>query len=370
MKNKSKKRLLPSLFCAFMFFVAPLGWTACGATEVDNLPNVTITQTSVVPLYDFSGLPVYKEFTDIAKPEYLVPGLTEGIVPQGMDVWEEKDLLLISGYFEDATNVSGSSSSMIVAINLKTGKLAGKYCLENVDGTVHKGHVGGLAVTEKNIFLTTSKMYRIPVSQIEALGKSGTLKIVEEIKVPVKADFCNYSDGILWTGDFYLDAEGHRTPEWRHMTNTVGSRHCAWAVGYKVKDTESEFSSENWNESTMDYATPDYVLSITERIQGFTFVGDQIVLSQSYGRYNNSNMIVYNNALKTEQDTSVTLNGKSVPVWFLDDGVYKQNYTLMPMSEGVTSYNGKLLIVFETGTKKYHNATCPTDQVWSMTLPV
>jgi hypothetical protein len=39
------------------------------------------------------------------------------------------------------------------------------------------------------------------------------------------------------------------------------------------------------------------------------------------------------------------------------------------MSEGITSYNGKMLVVFETGTKKYRNAKSPTDHVWSMALP-
>ena len=365
MKHKPKKGLLSSLFCAFVLLFTPTSFSAC---EKDNLPNVTITQTATVE-YDYSVLPEYKDFKSIAKREYLVPGLNEGIVPQGMDVWEEKNLLFIAGYFESQTNTSGSPSSMIVVIDLKTGEMAGKYCLENVDGTPHMGHVGGLAVTEKNIFLTTGRMYRIPLSQIETLGKSGTLKIVEVIKVPVKADFCNYSDGILWTGDFYYNVNGHGIPEWRHMTNTVGGEHYAWAVGYKVKDTESEFSSENWNASTMEYATPDYVLSITERIQGFTFVGDQIVLSQSYGRHNNSSIIVYNNTLQTEQDTNVTLNGKSVPLWFLDSSVHKKTYTIIPMSEGVTSYNGNLLVVFETGTKKYRNAKSPTDHVWSMALP-
>ena len=365
MKHKPEKRLLSSLFCAFVLLFTPLSFSAC---EKDNLPNVTITQTPTVE-YDYSVLPEYKDFKSVAKREYLVPGLNEGIVPQGMDVWEEKNLLLISGYFESVTNVSGSPSSMIVAIDLKTGEMAGKYCLENVDGTAHTGHVGGLAVTKKNIFLTTGKMYRIPLSQIEELGKSGTLKIVEEMKAPVKADFVNYSDGILWTGDFYYNAEGHLTPEWRHMTNTVGGKHCAWAVGYKVKDTESEFSSENWNPATMEYATPDYVLSITERIQGFTFIGDQMVLSQSFGRNNDSKIILYDNVLHTEQDTSVTLNGKSIPIWFLDEAVHKKTYTILPMSEGVTSYNEKLLVVFETGTKKYRNAKSPTDHVWSITLP-
>ena len=356
MKHKPKKGLLSSLFCAFVLLFTPTSFSAC---EKDNLPGVTITQTATVE-YDYSVLPEYKDFKAIAKREYLVPGLNEGIVPQGMDVWEEKDLLLISGYFESMTNTSGSPSSMIVAIDLKTGEMAGKYCLKNVDGTDHSRHVGGLAVTEKNVFLANgSILFRIPLSQIESLGKSGTLSIVEEIKVPTRASFCNYSNGVLWVGD-YQDNDKHPTLEWRYMTNNDGSLYKAWTVGYKVKDTESEFSSENWNASTMEYATPDYVLSMTKQIQGFTVIGDQIVLSQSGGN---------RNVLKNEQDTSVTLNDISVPAWFLDSGVSVRNYTILPMSEGLSAYNDKLLVLFETGTKKYRNAKSPTDHVWSMALP-
>ncbi len=364
MKNKPKKGLLASLFCAFLLLFTPITFSAC---EKDNLPNVTITQVAVIPEYNYGALPEYRDFTNIANRAYIVPGLQEGIVPQGMDVWEEKSLLLISGYFEEATNTSGSPSSMIVAVDLKTGEFAGKYCLKNVDGTDHSRHVGGLAVAKKNLFLANgSTLFRIPLSQIETLGKSGTLNVVEEIKVPTRASFCNYSGGVLWVGD-YQDNDKHPTPEWRYMTNNDGNLYKAWTVGYKVKDTESEFSSENWNASTMEYATPDYVLSMTAKIQGFTCIGEQIVLSQSGG--NDSQLLVYRNVLGSEQDTSVTLNGKSVPVWFLDSGVSVRNYTILPMSEGLSVYDGKLLVLFETGTKKYKNAKCPTEHVWSMALP-
>ncbi len=366
MKSKTKKRLFPSLCCAVLFFFMPISFSAC---EKDNLQGVTITQTATVE-YDYSVLPEYKDFKSIAKREYLVPGLNEGIVPQGMDVWEEKNLLLISGYFESLTNTSGSPSSMLVAVDLKTGEMAGKYCLKNIDGTDHSRHVGGIAITEKNVFIANGGiLFRIPLSQIGALGKSGTLQIVEEIKVPTRASFCNYSGGVIWVGDYQDKTESYQTPEWRHMTNNDGSLYEAWTVGYKVKDTESEFSSENWNASTMEYATPDYVLSMTKQIQGFTLIGEQMALSQSGGRTNDSTLFVYKNVLNDEQDASVTLNGKSVPVWFLDSGVLIRTYNILPMSEALASYNGKLLVLYETGTKKYRNAKSPTDHVWGMTLP-
>lgn len=365
MENKPKKRIFSSLLCALMF-IMPISFSAC---EKDNLPNVTITQTATVE-YDYSVLPEYKDFKAIANPEYLVPGLNEGIVPQGMDVWEEKNLLFISGYFEDMTNTSGSTSSMLVAVDLKTGEMAGKYCLKNVDGSDHSRHVGGVAITNKNLFLANGGiLFRIPLSQIKKAKTAGTLQIVEEIKVPTRASFCNYSGGVLWVGDYQDKTESYQTPEWRHMTNNDGGLYEAWTVGYKVKDTESEFSSENWNASTMEYATPDYVLSMTKKIQGFTIVGEQMALSQSGGRTNDSALIIYQNVLKNTKDTTVTLNGKSVPVWFLDSQVLVKNYTVLPMSEAVTAYGDKLLVLYETGTKKYRNAKSPTDHVWSVNLP-
>ena len=339
-------------------------WTA-ETPEVDNLPNVTVTQTlsQYVTNRDYASISAYTAFTNVAQPAYVTPGLMEGLIPQGLDVWEDKDLLLISAYF-DGKNTSGSPTSMIVAVDLKTGNLAGKYCLKNIDGSNHTGHVGGLAVTEKNIFISSGRaLYRIPLSQMERLGKSGTLQFVETIKIAALGSFCNYSDGVLWVGDFVNTTE---TP----VLPTVSvSTYTAWAVGYKVKDTESEFSSENWDSSTMDYATPDYALSITNKVQGLAFTNGKVALSTSYGRSKNSKLYVYNSPLQSTQDASITVNGKSVPVWVLDGTYLNKSYTLMPMAEGASSYNGKLLLVFESGTRKYYNATNPTDHVWSVTMP-
>ena len=333
-----------------------------------DFPGITITQTSsqYVTTNDYSSVSTYAAFTAAATPTYLVPGLNEGLIPQSMDVWEAKDLLLISGYFADAkTNTSGSPSAMIVGINLKTGKHAATYCLKNIDGTNHASHVGGLAVTEKNIFISSGKtLYRIPLSQLETVGNAGTLQIVEEIKVAALGSFCNYSDGVIWVGDFINSTEVPVLPD----SSFVCSSYKAWAVGYKVKDTESEFSSENWDPSTMEYATPDYALAITNKVQGLAFVNGKVALSTSYGRNNNAKIYVYNSPLQSEQDASITVNDKDVPVWVLDGTFLDKSYTLMPMSEGLSSYNGKLLVVFESGTKKYYNAKNPTDHIWSVTL--
>ena len=340
--------------------------------EVDNLPNVKITQSlsqyvtdrDYANIEDSYGRKKYEDFAKIAQPAYITPGLEEGLIPQGMDVWEEKNLLLISGYFADSkTNKSGSPSSMLVAVDLTTGKLAGKYCLKNSNGSYHTGHVGGVAVTEKNVYIGSSGYFvRISLAQIERVGKTGELQFESSVKVPAICSFCNYSNGVLWVGDFVNSTETPKLP-----APSVGS-YTAWVVGYKVKDTETEFSSENWDKETMTYATPDYALSITNKVQGFTFVGDKIVLSTSYGRNNNATIYIYNNPLNSAQDTSIEVNGTNVPVWVLDGTYQTKSYTTMPMSEAVTSYNGKALLIFETGTLEYNNAKAPTDHIWSITI--
>ncbi len=348
-----------------------------GKTNViyDAATDVTITQTEVTGAEE-ENITEYKTFRGMAEASYLVPGLNEGIVPQGMDVWEEKDLLFISGYFKQAShNTSGSLSSLILVVDLTTGKHVGTYCIKNQNDAFYTGHMGGIAVTEKNIFIPGSgkSLYRIPLSQVEKVMsaqtgevKKGTLKVVEQIPIPVGPSWINYTDGVLWVGKWLDPTKDPDTPEWEHMTNNDGETYYAGGVGYKLKDTPSEFSSENWDASTMEYATPDYYLSTTDKVQGFTFVGDKIALSCSQGT-GGSHLLVYNNVLKNTPDTSVTLNGKSVPVWFLDGGVQQNDYTILPMSEAVTSYNGKLLVLFESGAKPY-NPRNRTDHVWSVTL--
>ena len=330
--------------------------------EIDWAKFISFTQTEIVSTNEYSE---YVDYNAVANPAYLIPALKEGFIPQGMDVWQEKDLLLISGYFTETTY---SPSSVIISVNLKTGKFVGHYLLKNTDNTYHTGHVGGIAVTTKNLFIEHGKnLLRIPLTQIENAGDKGTLKIEDVISTPSKGGFCNYSNGMLWIGDFYRKST-HSTPTWKHLTDTeTNTKYYAWAIGYKLADTESEFTSENWDSDSMEYATPDIVLAITDRIQGFTIMNDYIALSQSYGRGNDSQILIYNNPLNKPADISISLNQTNVPVWFLSTPKY--SYTAMPMSEGLTSYKNQLLVLFESGSKRYSDGKNRTDRVWQLTIP-
>lgn len=308
----------------------------------------------------------YKDFIAKAEKSYLIPALAGKMIPQGMDIWEERGWLLISGYFPSADIVD---CSIIVAIDMKSGAYVGEYYLTNTDGTPHTSHAGGVAVTSKNIFVANgSTLFRIPLTEIVNAGQCGKIKIADTISVPTRASFCNFSGGYLWVGDFQYGTS-YPTDEYRHMTNREGNQYLAWSVGYELSDeTENEIKAEAMVSGS--FATPDVVLSITERIQGMAVSGSKIILSQSYGRNNKSTLFFYENPIEGKAHTEVELNDVKVPVYFLDGKLSCEKVQAPPMTEGLAYADGTLYILFESGADKYANGggKDPTENVWTMVI--
>lgn len=308
----------------------------------------------------------YRNFVAAAEKGYLIPALGQQMIPQGMDIWEDRGWLLISGYFP---NTDVSDCSVLVAIDMESGAYVGEYYLTNTDGTPHTSHAGGVAVTEKNVYIANgSKLYRIPLTEILNAGQCGKITIADEIWVPVRASFCNYSGGYLWVGDFQYSTS-YPTDEFRHMTNREGKKYLAWSVGYELDE-----STENGIKASAmvkdSFATPDIVLSITERIQGMAVSDGKIILSQSYGRNNQSTLFLYDNPIGDEAHTNVDINGVSVPVYFLDSKLSFEKVQAPPMTEGLAYADGILYVLFESGADKYANGggKDPTEYVWTMKI--
>ncbi len=308
----------------------------------------------------------YTDFLASSEKSFLIPALAEKMVPQGMDIWRERGWLMISGYFDDA---STSDCSILVAVDMKTGAYVGEYYITNTDGTPHTSHAGGVAITDRDIYIANgSTLFRIPLTEVLNAGQCGKVTIADSFKVPVRASFCNYSEGYLWVGDFQYGTS-YPTQRYQYMKNRDGLMYCAWTVGYELDPTtENGIKASAMVEGS--YATPDIILSMTERIQGFAVVGNKIALSQSYGRNNKSTIMLYDSPIGTEAHTTSKLNNVQVPVYFLDG---KQNYkpiTALPMSEGLASMDGKLYILFESGADKYANGggLDPTENVWIMNI--
>ncbi len=318
---------------------------------------------SVLSANDYAS---YTDFLASSEKSFLVPALAEKMVPQGMDIWEERGWLVISGYFDDA---STSDCSVLVAVDMKTGAYVGEYYITNTDGTPHTSHAGGVAITDKDIYISNgSTLFRIPLTEVLNAGQCGKVTIADYFTVPVRASFCNFSGGYLWVGDFQYGTS-YPTQRYQYMKTRDNLMYCAWTVGYELDPTtENGIKASAIVEGS--YATPDVIFSMTERIQGFAVVGNKIALSQSYGRTNKSTIFLYDNPIGTEAHKTFKANNVDVPVYFLDGKQLAKQVTALPMSEGLAAMDGKLYILFESGADKYANGggLDPTENVWIMQI--
>jgi hypothetical protein len=335
--------------------------------EMNTFPTI-YTQEDVCPEPALSS---YKKFSACATAQFIVPGLNQSIVPQGMDYWEEMGWMLISGYCSDESK-NGGKGSALFAVDVESGKMVAEYYLKNMDGSYHTSHAGGVAVTKKNVFIANGGvLFRIPLTDL--LKQCGDVTIVEEIKVPVRASLANCSGGILWVGDFQYGTS-YPTQDFQKMRNRQGAWYYAWTVGYVLDETtENELKPTVMAEvDGQSYAIPDYILSTTERIQGMAYLPEvgQIVLSQSYGRTNSSTLFFYEDPLGQEPHTQFEWGGFKIPVWFLDNKLSTKEMPAIPMSEGIANVNGKLYVLFESGADKYRlgGGKQPTDMVYAVDI--
>ena len=116
--------------------------------------------------------------------------------------------------------------------------------------------------------------------------------------------------------------------------------------------------------------TPDYVLSIPDEIQGMTKLeSGEFVLSRSYGRNNKSSLLLYRGVLDSNPDRTVRINGKEVPLWFLDSETSVKSITAPPMLESLERADGNVLALFESAADPYRDtALDPVDDVMRLDL--
>lgn len=333
------------------------------ATPEPSPVPLVVTQQSVVssePTDDED----YAEFFSMAKAAILTPGLKEDLVPQGLCAIPQSDRIVVS-FYSDYT-----PTSILAVIDTQTGQLSHWVGLQNVDGTPYTGHAGGIASDGKNIWVCSDgSARRMLVEDLLAAKPGEELRFIDSFPTGTRASSANYSHGILWIGDFFTSGGNYNTDKSHHMKTPDGSKHYAWAVGFVGDpDSESGLKADTQNSITV---VPDYVLSLPARIQGFTRTDTgQFVLSESYGRKNDSHLMVFEDVLQLEPDTTVQIGSNDVPLWFLDSRMLVKTIVTPPMSEGIDWMNGAVYQLYESGATKYlDTAVNPVDYIYRVELP-
>jgi len=353
-----KKILLPLIVLSIILIscTSRTENTSSQDTSEQNFQIPKLTQQEIVSK-ESGYSDEYTVYNSIRDEGPVIPGLFQSAVPQGMAYYAEADLMFVSNYMFDGR------PSCITVLTMTDGLLQKILWILNPDGSVHTGHVGGLAVSRKHLWIASGKgVYYAALEELNALASNSNLKMTAFVPTAAKASFATFADGVLWVGEFTSMDGSYSVPVSHHFKTAEGHLNHAWLAGFRLGSLTDLINQDNLVDGV---ANPNYILSIPDEVQGALFVDDRIILSQSYGRKNNSRISVYSNPLKDPADSTYTADdGRDIPVWILDESNFEQKITAPPMTEGLADYMGLAAVLFESGSDKYRaSAKNPQDRI-------
>ena len=362
-----KKRLLTMavlcllLLCGCGGTATPTSGAESARTDAGN--RLTLTQTPSVSGEKYAGKAEFASFLSRAEKKFLIPGLNQAAIPQGMSYCETTGLVYISAYYKVE-----AVPSVIMALDAQSGEFVAEYRLYNEDGSPFTSHVGGLAVAGENMVVSAKLdqdgSYSMAVIPLAGLPNEGShdITIKKTVALPVSPSFLSCSQGILWVGNFYHPAADYGLSTGMNFTTkTADGDFGCYILGYDLNRSDALSAGPE------GFPIPDCVLVAPDRIQGMAFCNDgTVLLSQSYGRKNNSSLLRYELNLNLP-DLTVLVGSREVPACLLDSKTQRETITAMPMTEALTLDNdGNVLVLFESGAMAYQDGKYRTDYVWRL----
>ncbi len=273
----------------------------------------------------------YPAFDKIAKKGASIPGLSEGLSPQGLcslPESEEYDFLM-SGYIE------GKPSRVYL---LKEGEGSAPYVTFTQDGKAIESHFGGIACTEKYAYIASEEEVLVaPLGKI--LQGEGSVEIEGSFKTGFHENAtCCVFDGMLYVAEFYHPPKYPTDPS--HAVETANGVRHTLAYAYAL-DGASAYRIADM--------VPRKVLSVPDEAQGVLILEKDIYFSCSYG-LPSSRLIRCDNQLGENTEKTFNVNGAEIPLYIVEG----ETVLTMPcMSEEICERDGRLHILFESSSKKY-----------------
>lgn len=283
----------------------------------------------------------YNFFSD-ASSDRQVPGLSDGLVQQGYDYVEDKNVYLASGYMKD-----GSASRVYVI----TGDSTKAISLYYTDGETEKeytAHAGGIAHYGDFVYIADEEDDGdVAVFSLnDILGEDNKATCIGRIQTPDKfnSSFCTVYGDYLYVGSF-AKKDHEKYGRVKDFEVTVGEEtNSSLILAYKLDPTK-DFS--------VDTSAPELALSIGDLVQGMCFAGDgRIILSTSWS-LSSSHLYFYSIDLTAAADTSVKIGESDVPVYFLGEDELTLDLKAPPMAEEMVVVDGRVYIMSESASKKY-----------------
>lgn len=241
----------------------------------------------------------YKTYYDVFnRGNAPIPGANTRWVPQGLTYWPDRDSLIIS-YYDGEKKLN----SRLAVVDRASGKQQAIFELPE------RGHVGGLAMSNGNLWVASSgTVSRISKTNL-ARAASGDRLPVDSTHKLAATSFATFDGKNLWVGKYEPSA---------------GKKRYAYRYPLRAGELPAE--------------SPDRKVAIPTSVQGMAISGGRMVLSRSGGR-------------GLDADSTVEVRSLKKP-----SGRPSRVIVAPNMSEGVVIGNGKVHVLYESGAKKYAGA--------------
>ena len=340
--------MLSKIFTLVTTIIFALSIYGAPTLTVGTEASTKLTQTEVV-----SGkLPIdlqLSEFNKHSEEGFIIPGLYEGFIPQGIFYEEENDIFLISGYYKDKVQ-----PSRVIVVDGEGNFVKSVGCL-TLKGNKATGHFGGIAAFKDNVYVaTTSVTHVLSLSEILSAEDDGYVHIQKELYTDTTCSYVNVCDGVLYIGEFtditIDDVKGATNIYTSKLGEKFFSRCNAFILDENgVCGIKADRIDEEGN------LTPDFAVTTPFKIQGMTRLNDgSFVFTASSTAITNSRVYKYRDVTKGEPDEIIEVNGVDVPLYYCDMFDKTGSYRVPTYLEEITLYNdGSVYIITESAASAY-----------------
>ena len=340
--------MLSKIFTLVTTIIFALSIYGAPTLTVGTEASTKLTQTEVV-----SGkLPIdlqLSEFNKHSEEGFIIPGLYEGFIPQGIFYEEENDIFLISGYYKDKVQ-----PSRVIVVDGEGNFVKSVGCL-TLKGNKATGHFGGIAAFKDNVYVaTTSVTHVLSLSEILSAEDDGYVHIQKELYTDTTCSYVNVCDGVLYIGEFtditIDDVKGATNIYTSKLGEKFFSRCNAFILDENgVCGIKADRIDEEGN------LTPDFAVTTPFKIQGMTRLNDgSFVFTASSTAITNSRVYKYRDVTKGEPDEIIEVNGVDVPLYYCDMFDKTDSYRVPTYLEEITLYkDGSVYIITESAASAY-----------------
>ena len=340
--------MLSKIFTLVTTIIFALSIYGAPTLTVGTEASTKLTQTEVV-----SGkLPIdlqLSEFNKHSEEGFIIPGLYEGFIPQGIFYEEENDIFLISGYYKDKVQ-----PSRVIVVDGEGNFVKSVGCL-TLKGNKATGHFGGIAAFKDNVYVaTTSVTHVLSLSEILSAEDDGYVHIQKELYTDTTCSYVNVCDGVLYIGEFtditIDDVKGATNIYTSKLGEKFFSRCNAFILDENgVCGIKADRIDEEGN------LTPDFAVTTPFKIQGMTRLNDgSFVFTASSTAITNSRVYKYRDVTKGEPDEIIEVNGVDVPLYYCDMFDKTGSYRVPTYLEEITLYkDGTVYIITESAASAY-----------------